>query len=97
MAQAVVKRLPIVFTDVRAGHELINLNYLLDHGVGCYARIPREVLFMVEQILDGKMHFDFEKAYISIVKPQDSTTIIQAIDSINPEDQAVLVKNYQEN
>jgi processive 1,2-diacylglycerol beta-glucosyltransferase len=85
MAEAVVKRLPMVLTDIRPGHELINLEYLVKHGVARYARIPREAVFIVEQILDGKLTTNFENNFETIVKPKNSVSVVEAIDSVNPE------------
>ncbi len=87
MAEAVIKKLPIVFIDVRPGHELTNLDYLVAHGIGKNARIPREAVFFVEEILDGKLKFDFDRGLRSIVTPPGATSITQAIDSVNPENQ----------
>ena len=95
MAEAVVKKLPIVFVDVRPGHELTNLDYLISHGIGQYARIPREVVFFVEQILDGKLKTDFAKGERAIVSPQGAVSVGDAISSINPEPFGLKVKNYQ--
>jgi len=95
MAEAVVKKLPIVFVDVRPGHELINLNYLVSHGIGQHARIPREAVFFVEQTLDGKLKTDFARQERAIVSPQGAVLITEAINSVNPESAAPKVKNYQ--
>jgi processive 1,2-diacylglycerol beta-glucosyltransferase len=95
MAEAVVKKLPIVFVDVRAGHELINLQYLLSHGIGAHARIPREAQFFVEEILDKHLNFDFAQALTAIVSPPGVTSLVTAIDSINPQLTSLKVKHYQ--
>ncbi len=101
MAEAVVKKLPIVFVDVRAGHEEANLNYLLSHGIGQYGRIPREAVFMVEQILDGKMMTDHNKNFETIVKSKAAVSLVEVIDRIRPGELektgSLKVKNYQEN
>lgn len=95
MAEAMVKKLPIVFVDVRPGHELTNLNYLLSHGIGRFGRIPREAVFFVEQILDGKLKMDFKAAEKAIVAPTGAISVAEAINLVNPELGPVKVKNYQ--
>lgn len=79
MAEAVIKKLPMVLTDVRPGHELINLEYLLRHNIVQYGRIPREVVFQVEQILSGRLAGNFEKSYNTIVKPAGSVSVVEAV------------------
>lgn len=96
MAEAVVKKLPMVLTDIRPGHELINLEYLVSHRIVKYARIPREVVFMVEQILEGKTAFNHEQSYETIVKPRNSITVVEAINFVSPEPAALKVRNYQD-
>lgn len=96
MAEAVIKKLPIIFSDVRPGHELKNLQYLVGHGIGQYARIPREAVFMVEQILDGKLNINHDKNLTTLVRPAGAVSVVAAINSINPEAGSWAVKNYQE-
>jgi processive 1,2-diacylglycerol beta-glucosyltransferase len=100
MAEAVVKKLPMILTDIRPGHELINLNYLVKNGIAQYARIPREAVFMAEQVLDGKLTFNHERNYKKIVKPEGSVSLVSAIESIAPETTSVgstlKVSHYQE-
>lgn len=95
MAEATMKNLPIVFVDVRAGHEMINLKYLLSRGIGVYARIPREVQFFVEEVLDNHLTFDFAKGLEAIVSPPGAISVASAIDSINPQLMSLKVKHYQ--
>jgi processive 1,2-diacylglycerol beta-glucosyltransferase len=95
MAEAVVKKLPMILTDIRPGHELINLNYLVSHGIARYARIPREAVFMAESVLDGKIKFDHEKNFRQIVRPAGSISIAEAIKALAPQD-TLKVSNYQE-
>jgi processive 1,2-diacylglycerol beta-glucosyltransferase len=97
MAEAVIKKLPMVLTDIHPGHEAWNLQYLIQNGIAKYARIPREVVFMVEQILDGKLAIDHEKNFAQIVRPTGSISIVEAINEINPEPDKKIVKNYQQN
>ncbi len=82
MAEAVVKKLPIVFVDIRPGHELHNLNYLVAHGIGQYGRTPREAQYLVEEILGGKLKFDHEQGMNAIVKPAGQIRLIDAIDRL---------------
>lgn len=99
MAEAVAKRLPMVLTDVRPGHEMKNLEYLVRNGIADYGRIPVEAVFLIEQILDGKIRRNWEQATERILKPNGSITVLQAIKLTLPEklDAAELkVKNYQE-
>ncbi len=96
MAEAVVKKLPMVLTDIRPGHEQINLEYLVKKGIAKYARIPREVVFMVEQILEGKLNFNHEASFKAIVKPEGAVAVAEAINSINPEKNGLRVRNYQD-
>ncbi|MBI2355956.1 MAG: hypothetical protein HYV13_01970 [Candidatus Doudnabacteria bacterium] len=95
MAEAVVKKLPMVITDVRPGHELANLEYLLENEIVQYARIPREAVFLVEQILDKKISFNHERSFRKIVKPNGSSDFISLIDEINPNKQALKVSHYE--
>ncbi len=96
MAEAVVKKLPMILTDIRPGHELINLDYLVDKGVAKYARIPREAVIMAEQVLDGKIVFNHESNFEAIVKPKGSVELTSAIDEIAPEPVGLKVSHYQE-
>lgn len=97
MAETVVVKLPMVITDVRAGHELINLNFLLSKSIVDHGRIPREVVFLVEQILDGRIRRNWPQAYETIVHPQGSISITEALNLIKPEvlNTGLTVKNYQ--
>jgi processive 1,2-diacylglycerol beta-glucosyltransferase len=97
MAEAVVKHLPMILTDIRPGHELINLNYLVDRGIARYARIPREAVYLAEQVLDHKIVFDHQRNLETIVKPKGSVTVTEAVDYIAPEPLEFKVSNYQEN
>ncbi|HEX9503336.1 MAG TPA: glycosyltransferase [Patescibacteria group bacterium] len=97
MAEAVVKKLPMILTDIRPGHELINLNYLVKNGIAAYARIPREAVFMAESVLDGKLMFNHERNFKQIVKPEGSILLAEVIDALNPEPAVLKVSNYQEN
>ncbi len=97
MAEAVVKKLPMILTDIRPGHELINLDYLVAHGIAKYGRIPREAVYLAEQVLDGKIVFDHQANLEAIVKPKGSVSVAEAIDSVAPEPTGLRVSNYQEN
>lgn len=96
MAEAVVKKLPMVLTDVRPGHELDNLEYLLKHQIVQYARIPKEVEFLVEQILDKRIVFDHGRSFQTIIKPNKAIDIVMAIDRINVSKQPLVISNYQQ-
>lgn len=93
MGEAVLKKLPLVLTDIQPGHEEENLQFLLRHNVVSYGRIPREVAFLVDEILDGKRRTDWQNAYETIIKPQGSVGILEAINHIKP---AVPIKHYQD-
>lgn len=97
MAEAVIKKLPMVITDAKPGHEVINLDFLLKHGIVDHGRIPREVVFLVEQILDGRIRRDWDKCFKTIVKPEGVIGIDEALNAIKPEVSAtgLTVKNYQ--
>ncbi|OGE81803.1 MAG: hypothetical protein A3H72_01810 [Candidatus Doudnabacteria bacterium RIFCSPLOWO2_02_FULL_48_8] len=82
MAEAVVKKLPMVLTDVRPGHELVNLEYLLHNNIAYYARIKREVAFLAEQILEGKLKINFESAFAKIIKPPKSVSVVDSLRTI---------------
>ncbi|OGE88385.1 MAG: hypothetical protein A3J07_01150 [Candidatus Doudnabacteria bacterium RIFCSPLOWO2_02_FULL_49_13] len=86
MAEAVAKKLPIVFVDVRPGHEQKNLEYLTDHGIGVYARSPREAQHWVEEILAHRLKFNHEKSFQTIVRPPGAIALIEAIDRLHPKD-----------
>ncbi|OGE80471.1 MAG: hypothetical protein A2660_01255 [Candidatus Doudnabacteria bacterium RIFCSPHIGHO2_01_FULL_45_18] len=96
MAEAVVKKLPMILTDIRPGHELINLNYLVSRGIAKYARIPREASAMAEQVLDGQIRFDHAANFTKIVKPKDSVSLIVAIESVSSELEGLKVSHYQD-
>jgi processive 1,2-diacylglycerol beta-glucosyltransferase len=95
MCEAVVKKLPIILTDVRPGHEWENLEYLMKFKIADYARIPREAVFLAEQVLDGKIKRNWPEIEAKVIKPPGSLTIIEALDSIKPETPPIEVKNYQ--
>jgi processive 1,2-diacylglycerol beta-glucosyltransferase len=96
MAEAVVKKLPMILTDIRPGHELINLDYLVDHGIAKYARTPREAMRMAEQVLEGNISFNHQKNFETIVKPVGSVSLVTAIESLLPDQVGLKVSNYQE-
>jgi hypothetical protein len=52
---------------------------------------------MVEQALSGRSHLNFQASFNTIIKPAGSVSVVEAVDSINPESGDVQVKNYQEN
>lgn len=101
MGEAILKKLQIILTDVRAGHEEMNLEYLLNNGIAQYARNPAEVTFFVEQILEGRQKQDWSKAFNKLIKPQGFTSVVEAIDRIRPQESGniggLTVKNYQDN
>ena len=96
MAEAVIKRLPIVITDARPGHEFINLTFLLNNLVVDYGRIPREVVFIVEQLLEGKIKRNWPELDKIILKPDGAKTVIEALDTIKSQTLGLNVRNYQE-
>ncbi|MBI3952649.1 MAG: hypothetical protein HY336_01685 [Candidatus Doudnabacteria bacterium] len=95
MVEAIVKKLPIIITDARPGHETKNLEFLLENGVVEFARNKAEAAFITEQILSGKK-YNFEKAYEAIVKPKSSINLEQALSVVTPQEAEIQVKNYQE-
>lgn len=95
MAEAVVKKLPIILTQVLPGHETINLNYLLEHKLADFARNSREAAFMAEQILEGKLNRDWQRAYEKIVRPKNAVDLLQALERIAPiQTQGIEVNHY---
>jgi processive 1,2-diacylglycerol beta-glucosyltransferase len=95
MCEAVVKKLPIILTDVRPGHEWENLEYLVKNKIADYARIPREAVFLAEQVLEGRIKRNWPEIEAKVIKPPGSLSILEAINKIKPEAQTVAVKNYQ--
>ncbi|MDP4001404.1 MAG: UDP-N-acetylglucosamine 2-epimerase [bacterium] len=96
MAEAVIKKLPMVITDVRPGHELANLEYLLKNQIVDYGRIPREVSFLVDEILDQKLKKHWDRSFSKIIHPPQGKSLIEALNAILPESNGLKVKNYQE-
>ncbi|MBX4188208.1 MAG: hypothetical protein KW793_03695 [Candidatus Doudnabacteria bacterium] len=95
MCEAVVKKLPIILTDVRPGHEQENLLYLVKNKIADYARIPREAVFMAEQVLDGRIRRNWQEIEAKLIKPPSSLTIVEALGKVKPATPNVPVKNYQ--
>ncbi len=99
MGEAILKQLPIILIDVRAGHEQVNLEYLLRNDIAQYARNPAEATFFVEQILNGQAKPDWTKANRKLIKPEGWVSIVQAIDRIRPQETSKIsgltIKNYQ--
>ncbi len=95
MGEAVIKKLPMVITDIRPGHEQINLDYLLSNGLVRYGRISREVVYLVEQMLEGKIKMDHQKNFETIIQPKGAILVVDALDRVNPEPNKIKVKNYQ--
>jgi processive 1,2-diacylglycerol beta-glucosyltransferase len=93
MGEAVLKKLPIVLTDIQPGHEEENLQFLLRNNVVAYGRIPREVVFLVEEFLDGKRRIDWDHAFETIIKPHGTISAVDALKMIRP---LAFVRNYQE-
>lgn len=100
MGEALLKKLPIILTDIQPGHEQMNLEYLVRNGIAQYARNPAEAAFFLEQILDGKLKHDWNQAETLLIEPPQAVTVASAIDRIRPQDQAksggLMIKNYQE-
>lgn len=99
MAEAVAKKLPMVLTDVRPGHEYKNLEYLVREGIADYGRIPREAVFLVEEILDGKIKRNWSGCFEKILKPNGSVSVLEAIKKLaaaEPEQSKLQVRNYQD-
>lgn len=94
--EAIIKKLPMVLTDARPGHEALNLEYLMSNNIVQYGRIPREAVFLVEQILDGKLKTNWESAYEKLLKSKNGTNLVEALGKIMPESEGLTVKNYQE-
>lgn len=82
MAEAVVKKLPIVITDVNPGHEFINLEYLLKNNIVEHGRFVGEAVFLVEQILAGKIKKDLDQAYNKIIRPPNSVNVVEALTRV---------------
>jgi processive 1,2-diacylglycerol beta-glucosyltransferase len=95
MCEAILKRLPIILTDVRPGHEWINLEYLLKWKIADYGRIPREAVFLAEQVLDGKIQRNWKEIEAKVIKPPDSVSILEAVQRVKPTNAPIPVKNYQ--
>jgi processive 1,2-diacylglycerol beta-glucosyltransferase len=95
MGEAIIKHLPMVLTDIMPGHEEENLRFLLDHNVVEYGRIPREVVFLVEEFLDGKRAIDWDNAHETVLRPKGAVNIADALGAIRPQPQAK-IRNYQE-
>jgi processive 1,2-diacylglycerol beta-glucosyltransferase len=95
MCEAIIKRLPIILTDVRPGHERANLEYLLRWRVAEYGRISREAVFLAEQVLEGKSQRNWKEIESKVIKPPGSVTILEALGRVKPAAPAVEVKNYQ--
>lgn len=95
MCEAVLMRLPIILTDVRPGHEWINLEYLLKWKIADYGRIPREALYLAEQVLDGKIRRNWPEIEAKIIKPPGALTILEALDKVKPKIDPIPVKHYQ--
>ncbi|MBX4205183.1 MAG: hypothetical protein KW788_03300 [Candidatus Doudnabacteria bacterium] len=93
MGEAVLKKLPLVLTDIQPGHEEENLQFLLRNEVVVYGRIPREVVFLVEEILSGKIASDWDHAYETIIKPAGTISVTEALMKIKP---VAFVKYYQD-
>lgn len=96
MAEAVAKNLPMILTDVRPGHEMANLEYLLKNNIAQYARIPREAVFLVEEILAKRAKYQNRSAFEKIIKPPGSVDLLAAIERVHPAKEQLNVKNYQE-
>lgn len=97
IGEAIIKKLPMIMTCVRPGHEVINLEYLVKNKIVEYARIPREAVFLAEQVLDGKLKKDWDEAFKKVIQPQRRTSLIQALEQIKPQTQGLNVRNYQNN
>lgn len=95
IAEAVSKRLPVIITDAHPGHEEANKNYLVRNGVAGYGRIPREVAFLVEQVLEGKQINQQEQAFRLLIEPKNRKTVVEALLLISPEPKGLTIKNYQ--
>lgn len=93
MGEAILKKLPMVLTDIAPGHEEENLQFLLRHNIVEYGRIPREVVFLVEEILDGKRLKSYENCYKTIIRPDGAVDIAEALERIRTR---TPVKHYQE-
>jgi hypothetical protein len=93
MGEAILKKLPMVLTDIQPGHEEENLRFLLKHNIVEYGRIPREVAFLVEEILDGKRRMNWERAHDTIIRPPGTVDVVSALNKIKP---VARVKHYQE-
>ncbi|MEO8065864.1 MAG: hypothetical protein ABI643_03380 [Candidatus Doudnabacteria bacterium] len=100
MGEALLKKLPIVLTDVQPGHEQMNLDYLVRYKIAQYARNPSEALFFIEQILDGKFRKDWTHARSKLIEPIGVESVTEAIERIIPIETIksgnLTVKNYQE-
>ena len=60
----------------------MNLEYLLHNNIAYYARIKREVAFLAEQILEGKLKINFESAFAKIIKPPKSVSVVDSLRTI---------------
>ncbi|MEJ0021695.1 MAG: glycosyltransferase [Candidatus Doudnabacteria bacterium] len=100
MGEALLKKLPIILTNIHPGHEQSNLEYLVRNNIAQYARNPTEAVFFVEQILDGKLKKDWEHAFSKLIAPKGAVSVASAIGRIRPEEPekygGITVKNYQE-
>lgn len=93
MGEAVLRKLPMVLTDIAPGHETENLQFLLKNNIVEYGRIPREVTFLVEEILDGKRKKPWERLFKKIIQPDTAISLPKILERIRPENRIV---NYQD-
>ena len=100
MGEAILKKLPLILTEIHPGHEQLNLEYLVHNGISQFARNPAEALYFIEQILDGKSKKDWLQAESKLIKPIGAVSVADAIDGIRPEEpvntSGLKIKNYQE-
>lgn len=84
IAEAVAKRLPIILTSPHPGHEMANLEFLVKHGIVAFGRIPREVAFLTEQILDGRQKFNKERSFVQLISPKNRISVLEMVARIAP-------------
>lgn len=83
IAEAVAKGLSVVIALAHPGHEMANMRYLVDSGIGQYGRAPAEVVGAVIRILNKEILLDKQGNYEKLIAPQGHISLTQALERLN--------------
>ncbi len=95
LSQAAATKTPVIMTDTDLLENQENFRFLQEQSALAVGRIPAEVVFLVESMLEGRKVTNLNGAYELSAVPKNSLLLSDALSSVNPSSTGLKVQNYQ--